>query len=158
MLWVAGVRLGWPKTLVNGHRLPGLASVRCRRYDRGVEARQAADYFGAHLQPQERAAVPVATATRRPARPPRRTRPPAPPLDLVARAALDLPPGDVLAFLRSTVNVGDRLRKLEALRHFDKLGAPTGELEVLSVTDRERAAARAVGVGERTVRRWRTGS
>jgi len=76
----------------------------------------------------------------------------------VARAALDLPPGDVLAFLRSTVNVGDRLRKLEALRHFDKLGAPTGELEVLSVTDRERAAARAVGVGERTVRRWRTGS
>jgi hypothetical protein len=90
--------------------------------------------------------------TTRPARPSRRVRPPAPPLDLVARAGLELAPGPVEQYLRSTAEVGDRMKQIEVQRRAEQLiqdGLGRGAAD--------RIAAQRHNVGERTARRYRLG-
>ena len=94
---------------------------------------------------------PANTRTRTP-RPPRRPRPVAPPLDLVAIAALDLDPSSPVAvYLRSVPQIESRTRRLAALRLFDQLAPELG------VTEAERLAALRFSMSTRQLRRWRRG-
>lgn len=84
-----------------------------------------------------------------------RARAVAPPLDVVAEAAVKLAradPGNALvAYARSRPEVADRLLRREALVFH---GMDAG---VLSVTARDQLTAARFQRGERTIRRWRTG-
>ncbi len=94
---------------------------------------------------------PTAIAPRQP-RPPRRPRPIPPPLDLVAVAALDLDPeSPVAGYLRSTPSVGDRMRRIEAVRYVER-HAPE-----LGFTRAEQLASVRYGTSTRTLRRHRLG-
>lgn len=90
-------------------------------------------------------------ATARPARPPRRLRAPAPPLDLVALAALDLPAGVVADYLSTVPVLAPRIRRLRALHHLDELARD------LPVGVAERLTGLRYGVSTRSLRRWRRG-
>ncbi len=88
------------------------------------------------------------------ARPPRRMRPAAPPLDLVALTALhELDPASpVTGFLRSLPCVGDRMRRIEATRYVEQFAPDLGWGEA------ERLASLRFSVSARQLRRWRRGA
>ncbi len=111
------------------------------------------DYFGAISSRRSRAAVPDPAAKTFEARPPRRARPAAPPLDLVAFTALrELDPASpVTGFLRSLPCVGDRMRRIEATRYVEQLAGELG------LSEAERLAALRFGLSARTLRRYRRG-
>lgn len=79
----------------------------------------------------------------------------------MADAALKLartdPTNPLVGYLRARPEVAGRLLRREVLAFLDQHAAPAGELEVMSVSARERAAAVRFERGERTIRRWRTG-